>query len=332
MVAPAIKTELVDVTADFNADCRFLFKLEHQQPSGSFKLRGMSRLIEKSIADANATGKQNLHVFTSSGGNAGIAAAYASKFYGVPCTVVLPQTVKQTTLDQLSDLGASIMIFGEHWGAADEHLRNVVMPKTAKDEAQLYCHPFDNEILWEGHGDIVDEMVYQLKDLNVDPVHVKGIVCSCGGGGLYNGLVAGCHRNPLLKDVPMLVLETFQTASFDAAIKANEIVALPKIETLVTTLGSPYVATQTLANYKSHKTSVRLMDDLEAVEGTIEYFDKYGVLVEPSCGATVATATRKKDFLQVFGSLGAEDVIIFIICGGSATSVETLENYRNLLI
>ena len=99
-------------------------------------------------------------------------------------------------------------------------------------------------------------MVYQLKDLNVDPVHVKGIVCSCGGGGLYNGLVAGCHRNPLLKDVPMLVLETFQTASFDAAIKANEIVALPKIETLVTTLGSPYVATQTLANYKSHKTSM----------------------------------------------------------------------------
>lgn len=330
MVAPSIKTLLVDVTNDFSAPCRFLFKLELQQPCGSFKLRGMSLLVHKSIADAKAAGKLNIHVFTSSGGNAGIAAAYAAKFHGIQCTVVLPETVKKTSLDQLAKLGAKTITFGKHWGAADEHLRTVIMPQTAKDESQLYCHPFDNEILWEGHADMVDELPEQLAALNIDPSRVKGFVCSCGGGGLYNGIVAGCRRNPALSNVPVLVVETNQTASFDAAVKADKVVVLPKIETIVTTLGSPFVSAQSLINYRSHPTTVRLLDDVDAAKGTVDYFDKYGTLVEPSCGITYAVASKHQDLLLVFGPLDPEDVVIFIICGGTGISDELLESYRAL--
>lgn len=331
MVAPSIKTSLVDVSDDFSGPCRFLFKLELQQPSGSFKLRGMSFLVHKSIADAKAAGKLNIHIFTSSGGNAGIAAAYAARFHGIQCTVVLPETSKKASLDQLAELGAQTRIIGEHWGAADEYLRNVLMPQTAADEAQIYCHPFDNDVLWEGHADMVDELPEQLAALNIDPSKVKGIVCSCGGGGLYNGIVAGCRRNSVLQNVPILVLETNQTASFDAAVKADKVVTLLKIETLTNTLGAPYVADQTLVNYKSHPTTVRLLDDLDAAQGLVDYYDRYGTLVEPSCGVTFAVASRKQELLLELGPLAPEDVVIFIVCGGTGISEELLQSYRDLL-
>lgn len=331
MVAPSIKTELIEVTKDFSAPCRFLFKLELQQPSGSFKLRGMSFLVEKSITEARAAGNQKIHVFTSSGGNAGIAAAYAAKFHGVQCTVVLPKTVKKASLEQLTALGAQTIVYGEHWGAADEYLRTVIMPKTEEEEKQLYCHPFDNETLWEGHAEMVDEIPQQLASMGIDPSKVKGFVCSCGGGGLYNGIVVGCRRNADFNNVPVLVLETNQTASFDAAVKANEVVVLPKIETLTSSLGSPYVAAQTFANYKSHPTTVRLLDDVDAAGGSVEYFDKYDTLVEPSCGVTISVASKHKDLLLAFGPLSPEDVVIFIVCGGTGISNEILQGYRELV-
>lgn len=331
MVAPSIRTSLIDVTDVYNGPCRYLFKLELQQPSGSFKLRGMSFLVQESIQNAKATGKLNIHVYTSSGGNAGIAAAFAAKFHGIKCTVVLPQSVKKASLEQLTILGAKTIVYGEHWGAADEYLRTVVMPQTSVLESQIYCHPFDNELLWTGNGGMVDELSDQLATLGIDPEKVRGIVCSCGGGSLYNGLVAGLHRNRSLANVPVLVLETNQTASFAAAVKADKVVTLPKIETLTNSLGSPFVAEQTLANYKSHPTIVRLLDDTDAVKGALDYYDQYGAMVEPSCGVTIAVASRQQQLLQEFGPLKSDDVIIFIVCGGTGISEEVLQGYRQIV-
>lgn len=332
MVAPSINTTLVDATSIYGGPCRYLFKNELEQPSGSFKLRGMSKLVSSAIEKAREQGKLDVHIYTSSGGNAGIAAAYASKHYNVPCTVVLPKTTKQTALDILLGLGAGIAIHGAHWGEADVYLREEVIPNTPEDVLAIYCHPFDNEVLWEGHADIVDDLAGQLETLKVDPVKVKGIVCSCGGGGLYNGIVTGLNRNPSLANVPVLVVETFQTPAFAESVKAGHPVVLSKVETLCTTLGAPYVSSRSWEFYQTHPTFVETMDDLDAVAATVDYYDKFGALVEPACGATVAVASTQNKMLDVFGALDPDDVIVFIVCGGSSVSKETLETYRTLCI
>lgn len=331
MVAPSINTTLVDVTGKYHGPCRFLFKQELEQPSGSFKLRGMSKLVAFAIENARKEGKLNVHIYTSSGGNAGIAAAFASKYNNVPCTVVLPRTTKQTALDILQSLGANIAIHGAHWGEADTYLKKVVIKETRPEILAIYCHPFDDVVLWDGHADIVDDLAIQLKQLEVDPVHVKGIVCSCGGGGLYNGIVTGLQRNSSLSKVPVLAVETDQTPAFAESVKAGHVVTLPKVETLATSLGAPYISAKSWELYQDHTTYVKTMDDLDAVQATVDYYDEFGSLVEPACGATLAVANKRQDLLSVFGDLAPEDVIVFIVCGGSGVSKEALESYRVLL-
>ncbi|SGZ54886.1 CIC11C00000001633 [Sungouiella intermedia] len=333
MVAPSTNTSLVDVSSKYSGPCRFLFKNELEQPSGSFKLRGMSKLVGSAVEKAKLESSSSVHVYTSSGGNAGIAAAYASKHHNVPCTVVLPVTSKQAALDALTLLGATVVIHGAHWGEADTYLKEVVMKKDQKiqpDTLAIYCHPFDNEILWEGHADIVDDLASQLKEINVSPSNVKGLVCSCGGGGLYNGIVTGLRRNNL-SEVPVLVLETNQTPAFYQSVAAGKPIVLPKVETLSTTLGAPYICEKTWEIFQSHPTFVEIMDDLDAVQGTIDYYEDFGALVEPACGITVAAANKKQELLSVFGELKPDDVIVFIICGGSGILSELLETYRGLV-
>ncbi len=63
---------------------RVLIKLESVQPSGSFKIRGLGLACEE-FAKAGAT-----RLISSSGGYAGIAAAYAGRKLGIPTTVIVP--------------------------------------------------------------------------------------------------------------------------------------------------------------------------------------------------------------------------------------------------
>lgn len=334
MVAPSINTNLIDVSNKYPGPCRFLFKNELEQPSGSFKLRGMSKLIASAVEKAQAEGSKNVQIYTSSGGNAGIAAAYASRHHNLPCKVVLPVTAKQAALDALTSLGATVIVHGAHWGEADAYLREEVMKKDQvanPDTISVYCHPFDNQILWDGHADLVDDLANQLEDLDVKPANVKGIVCSCGGGGLYNGVVTGLKRNPQLSNVPVLVLETNQTPAFYNSVKAGKPVVLPKVETLSSSLGSPYISESTWEFFNSHSTFVETLDDLDAVQGAIDYYEDFGAFVEPACGVTMAVANRKQELLSVFGDLGPDDVIVFIVCGGSGVVAETLDSYRELV-
>lgn len=330
MVLPSVKTDLVEVSGTLESLCRFLYKKESQQPSGSFKLRGMSKLISEAIANATSLGK-TIHVFSSSGGNAGLAAAYASKYYGVPCTVALPRTSKQAALHKLKILGANVAVYGAHWGEADTYLKEEIMASVPLLVEPVYCHPFDHVTLWDGHGEMVDELVLQLKDLAISTEKVKGIVCSCGGGGLYNGIIAGLSRNEELQEVPVLVIETKQTPTFKSAIEAGEVVTLLKIDTLSTSLAAPFIAQRTFENFHAHKTTVELIDDLEAVDATVGFYDTFNEIIEPACGATVAVSMKRKDLLSAFGDLSSDDVIIFIICGGSTVSPETLQSYREIL-
>ena len=75
-------------------------KMEALQPSGSFKLRGIGYACQEYF-------RQGAKRFiSSSGGNAGIAVAYAGRKLGMPVTVVVPETTSQKALDVLRLEGA----------------------------------------------------------------------------------------------------------------------------------------------------------------------------------------------------------------------------------
>lgn len=58
MAPPSTVTKLVNISDRFSGPCKFYFKMETEQPSGSFKLRGISKLIEQSVDKAKRKGKK----------------------------------------------------------------------------------------------------------------------------------------------------------------------------------------------------------------------------------------------------------------------------------
>lgn len=326
-VAPSIKTTLVEVTSQLNSPpCRIFLKNENEQPSGSFKLRGMSRMLADSVEEARKQNRNGIHAYSSSGGNAGLAVAYASRHMGIPCTVVLPEISKPIFIELLNSFGAEVIVHGKHWGEADEYLREVLIKSLDPSIYPVYCHPFDHPSVWEGHGTMIDEIVEQL--LPQDLEKVKGVVVSAGGGGLYNGVINGLKKNEL--SIPVLVLETDTTSSFNKAVEAGKLVTLDKIVTLAPTLGAPRVSQKAFDNYYAHKTFVDVLGDIDAIKGTVQFYDKFGTSVEPACGVTVSLAFDHQELLQKFTPL-PEDIVILVVCGGLGVSPATLEEYRTLI-
>jgi L-serine/L-threonine ammonia-lyase len=107
-------------------------KLENTQPTASFKLRGIGRLCER----AAAAGAE-LFV-SSSGGNAGWAAAYAARRLRKRAIVVVPEPTEPRIRALIAGEGAEVIVHGAAWIEADLRARSIVAERGA-----TYVSPFD---------------------------------------------------------------------------------------------------------------------------------------------------------------------------------------------
>ena len=160
-------------------------KLDALQASGSFKDRGMAHLC------ATYRGEGVSQLISSSGGNAGLAAATVGKRLGMKVSVIVPETTKPLVIAKLQSLGATVTVHGENWNAADKLARERV---AADPDSCKYVSPYDNPLLWTGHSTVVDEIV---TDLEKEGSKIGAIVVSVGGGGLLCGVLEGCERQNL---------------------------------------------------------------------------------------------------------------------------------------
>lgn len=322
------KTPLLPrVLTTTNGAPRFFLKYEFLQPSGSFKSRGIGYLVKKSYEEAQRAGGKTLAIFSSSGGNAGLAAATAAQTFSINCTVVVPQTTKSRMIEKIRKTGAEVLVYGGHWGMADEYLREVVMKEVDVSKVvPLYVHPFDNPIIWQGHSTIVDEIVAQLKEENVSIEKVKAIVCSVGGGGLYNGIVKGLETHQLADKIPIIAVETKGCDVLNKSLNCGKPVVLKSLTSVASSLGSPYISKKAFENAKKYESKSVLLDDSQVIETCLKFADDVGIVVEPACGASLYSCYYP-EFLQlcIRKELTEDDVIIVIACGGSAVSYKDLE-------
>jgi L-serine/L-threonine ammonia-lyase len=87
-------------------------KLEALQPPGSFKIRGIGLACQEYA-------RRGPHRFiSSSGGNAGIAVAYAGRHLAIPVVVVVPETATERARQLIQQEGAEVMVHGASWQEA----------------------------------------------------------------------------------------------------------------------------------------------------------------------------------------------------------------------
>ena len=90
---------------------------------------------------------------SSSGGNAGLATAYAGRRLQVKVIVVIPESTPSWVADSLKSYGAEAVVYGSQWCEANQRAIQIVEEKNG-----ALIHPFEGEETWRGHSTLVDEI------------------------------------------------------------------------------------------------------------------------------------------------------------------------------
>ncbi len=272
-------------------------KVEALQPVGSFKIRGIGRLC----VQAAAAGAR--HFVSSSGGNAGVAVAYAGRELGVRVTVFVFAGVPDTARQRMEEYGAEVVMAGPSWTEAHEAATRV-----ADNDGAFYVHPFDHPEIWAGHSTLVDEVV-------AAGLRPSLAVVAVGGGGLLVGLLDGLARHGLT-DTKVLTVETWGTESFYASRKAGHLVTLPRINSVAKTLGAAQVATAAWQRAQGRDVESVVVSDEQALTACRRFALDHRLLVEPAAGAALAAVYER------LGPVAQARDVLVVVCGGVGVALK----------
>ncbi|KAK4288489.1 hypothetical protein Pmani_038485 [Petrolisthes manimaculis] len=291
---------------------KVLLKLDNTQPAGSFKIRGIGHLINKKHEEEGC-----MEVVSSSGGNAGMAAACAAKALGLKATIVLPESTPRFMIPKLQQHKAEVIVHGKVWNEAHEEAI-----KLAKRTKACLVHPFDHLDIWDGHSTIVKEILDQCNELPA------AVVVSVGGGGLLCGILKGLHSHGV-QHIPVVAMETVGADCLNVALKAGKPVSIGDITSIAKTLGALTV-TQGVFDLKEeiHLYS-HVVTDKEAVAACARFADDHQTLVEPACGATLAAGySGIVNKLVEENKIPTRGPIVFVVCGGNVITTNMLLSWK----
>ncbi len=287
-------------------------KMEFEQPIRSFKIRGVGRLAQAQAANGATS------LIASSGGNAGLAVAYAGQQLDLAVTVVVPSTTPEFMRAKLRAERAEVVEHGDSWDEAHEHALQV--QRRSKNAA--YVHPFDDPEIWRGHASIITEDVDSATSRGTTPP--SAVIVAVGGGGLLCGVVEGM-RSVGWTDVPVVAVETEGAASFALSLASDELKTLDAITSIASSLGARTVAAKALDWSRLHPVESVTVTDTMALRACRLFHEDYGEWVEPACGAALSV---------VYGGLpiaAAGGRVLVMVCGGAGVNAGLIDHWSHQL-
>jgi threonine dehydratase len=160
-----------------------LLKLENQQRTGSFKLRGAANCIQMLSEEQKSHG-----VIAASAGNHAQGVALGAAASGIKATIVMPEGAPLAKIEATKSYGAQVVLKGTVF---DDSYAEAV--RLQKETGATFVHPYDDPNVIAGQGTIGLEILAQCPG-------VKSIVVPAGGGGLLAGIaVAVKSKAPQVK-------------------------------------------------------------------------------------------------------------------------------------
>ena len=179
-----------------------LVQCEFMQHTGSFKAPGaFNRLLG---ARERGELSERAGIVVASGGNAGLANAYAAACLGVPATIFVPESAPPNKVRKIGATGATIVQRGAEYAVA--HADAVDFAKSC---GALYCRAYDQPEIVAGAGGVGVEL---LKDLGSG---LDTILVAVGGGGLMGGIAAATEGKARVVGVEPATAPTLHNALAD---------------------------------------------------------------------------------------------------------------------
>jgi len=264
--------------------------LECLQVTGSFKPRGATNAIALLTPERRARG-----VVTASGGNHGLAVAYAAHRARMPATVYVPETTGPAKRRQIAAWGATVRVEGAVWDESAE----AALAHGARTGA-CFVHPFADPAVIAGQGTLGLELLAAAPDADT-------VLVAIGGGGLIAGVAIALKARRA--DLRVVGVEPTGAATLHASRRAGAVVTLPRIDTAAVTLAPrrsdplPFAVVERLVD------DLVLVDDDQMRAAAAWLWSEHAVASELSGAATVAA-------LQTGAYRPAQgERVVAIVCG-----------------
>jgi threonine dehydratase len=272
-------------------------KLECLQVTGSFKARGAINKLKSLSPDSLSRG-----IITASGGNHGLAVAYAGWLANVPARIYLPATAPADKIQKLRKWGAEVVIEGDAWDDSNRAALSV-----AEREGLAYFHPFADPAVIAGQGTVALEILD-------DAPQTDTMLVAIGGGGLIAGIaVAAKALNPGIRIVGV---EPVGAATLYSSLKAGRVVELDRIETAAGSLAARSTSQLNLDLVRDHVSEIVLVSDDEMRDGARWLWFELGIAAELSGAAAIAALLARHYRAR------AGERICVMVCGAGTDGLQ----------
>jgi threonine dehydratase len=193
-------------------DLKVFIKLENEQLTGSFKIRGALNTMLSLTESERARG-----VVASSAGNHAQGVALGAKLVGAQAHIVMPATAPIVKINATRSYGAEVILHGDMYDDAYAKAQEL-----EKEKGWIFVHPYLNPRVIAGQGTIGLEILEDLPD-------VENIVVPIGGGGLISGIaIAAKSMKPSVKiigvvsDQAAMMKRLFAGEKFEDLARENQ--------------------------------------------------------------------------------------------------------------
>ncbi|MGQ9460479.1 MAG: threonine synthase [Candidatus Bathyarchaeaceae archaeon] len=283
---------------------RLYVKNEGENPTGSFKDRGMTTGITKAVELNMKT-----VICASTGNTSASLAAYAAKA-GLQCIVLIPSgKIAYGKLAQAMVYGAKVV---QIRGDFDQALKMVL--ELSEKHREIYLLNSINPYRLEGQKSLAYEICDQLNRESPDRV-----VLPVGNAGNISAIWKGFtefHKLGLIEKLPKMTgIQAQGAAPIVKAIKngSNQIVPINKPETIATAIriGAPVSWKKALRAIRESKGTAETVTDKEILEAQ-KILAKYeGLFVEPASASSIAGLKK----LSESGKINKDEVIVCVATG-----------------
>jgi len=260
------RTPILEVDgADFGLDSiKITLKLELFQHAGSFKARGaFTNILTREVPEAG--------VVAASGGNHGVAVAFAAMKLGKPATIFVPSVASKTKLDRIREYGAELKITGDRYAESLEASE----AWTAQSGA-LPIHAYEGDATLLGQGTLGLELEDQAPELD-------SLLVAVGGGGLIGG-VAAWYQNRL----KVVSVEPIEAPTLQRALSAGRPVDSPAGGIAADSLAPRQVGQQMFPIAQKFVHSALLVSDEAIIAAQKRLWDATRIIAEPGGAAAFA--------------------------------------------
>ena len=276
----------------FPPAARVWLKLEQFQHTGSFKVRGA---VNRILSAAEQGTLPAAGVVAASGGNAGLAAAYAAARHGLPARVYVPDTAPPVKVARLREYGAEVVQGGATYADAYE-----AGAKHAAQVGALFCHPYDQPEVCAGQGTLGRELLEQAGG------QVDTVLVAVGGGGLLAGVAAASEGRASVVGVEPATIPTLH-----AALAAGGPVDVAVSGVATDSLGATRLGDIGYAVAVRTRAHSVLVSDASIVAARSYLWDQYRLAVEHG-GATAFAALLSGAYQPREG-----ERIAVVLCGAN---------------